>query len=161
MPTICPLCFSNQDDSCHRIMSYHIATAASFFFTFSFFPKKFMWIITLHSDKQSCSQTSVLQSLLICTLYIPGGQRNKKNIHSSDAWPTCRHAYRQHLPLHSIISLFRDSRCDSWLFAYQSERAVDQQWRHSLRAAPQRKQRLQKNLPETAISDCLPEWQFY
>lgn len=61
MPSIWPLCFSNQDDSRCHIMSYHLATAASFllFFPFSPFPKKFMWNITFHRETSKSITTHV------------------------------------------------------------------------------------------------------
>lgn len=97
---------------------------------------------------------STLHSSSNCILRAPWwhGNAGKKRKYWH-VWPTYQHMRRQHLPLHDIISFFRDSRCDSWLFAYQSERAVDQEWCHSLRAAPQCKQRLRESLFETAISD--------
>lgn len=97
-----------------------------------------------------CLRSIHLQTVFYAPWWHGNAGKKRKYWH---VWPTYQHTRRQHLPLHDIISLLRDSRCDSWLFAYQSERAVDQEWCHSLRAAPQRKQRLWESLFETAISD--------
>lgn len=116
-----------------------------------------MWFITSKRELSEWPHMSPLHSSSNCILCAPWwhGKAGKKQkiLTCSDVWPTYQHTHRQHLPLHDIISLFRDSRCDSWLFAYQSERVVDQECCHSLRAAPQRKQRLWESLFETAISD--------
>lgn len=122
-------------------MSHHLVTTASFF---SPLAKQFMWNIKLQREMNS----SVVMHLCYIHLQIAFYDHQVDGrMLGKGKQLTCSNDLRrtnQHFPLHDIISLFRDSRCDSWLLAYQSQQVVDQEWCHLLRTAWQRKQRLQR-----------------
>lgn len=79
MPSSCPLCLSNQDDSRCHTMSHHLATAASFHFFFKLFSLSQELQVEYHvaqRDEQICSHMSMLHSLSNCILCAPGWHRN-------------------------------------------------------------------------------------